>query len=319
MSTPCLLSESHFGILGIASVEVCTVIKEASPTQLDKVLTTIGYIITRNEEKAIDRAVRSLLRVADAVLVVDSCSTDKTVARAEAAGADVVAHPFEGFASQRTWAVGHLSERYGLPEWILTIDADEWLSDALVDELVTGVKTGSYNEVDVLLFFRQVYFSGGLLRHGPTRRTLLPRMFRPGTGDYGLRQINEHFVMRKGLTIRRVGSPFFHADVNDWHGYIEKQNGYSTLEAAERRNGSDAVAVSLRAACRQPHLRRRWLRQNVWPNVPLKPLVRFVHSYLLSGGFLDGKAGLNKAVFASWHEMCIDLKSTEDDDDSRIH
>jgi glycosyltransferase involved in cell wall biosynthesis len=88
----------------------------------------VGYVLTRNEEDKVARAVRSLASVCAHVVVVDSESTDRTAEIAGGLGADVVIHPFEGFSAQRNVALDYVRSTYD-PDYILTIDADEWLTD----------------------------------------------------------------------------------------------------------------------------------------------------------------------------------------------
>jgi glycosyltransferase involved in cell wall biosynthesis len=87
-------------------------------------------IVAFNEADRIERAIRSVAGLVDETLVVDSGSTDETAALCERLGARVVHHPWGGFGPQKRFA-----EDAARCDWILSLDADEWLSDALRDEL----------------------------------------------------------------------------------------------------------------------------------------------------------------------------------------
>lgn len=87
-------------------------------------------IIAKNEADRIGRAIRSVTGLADEVLVVDSGSTDGTQALAVSLGARVISNPWTGFGPQKRFAEDHARN-----DWILNLDADEWLTDALRDEL----------------------------------------------------------------------------------------------------------------------------------------------------------------------------------------
>jgi len=89
-------------------------------------------IVAYNEADRIERAVRSVAGLVDETLVVDSGSTDETTAVCKRLGARVVDHPWSGFGPQKRFA-----EEVSSCDWILSLDADEWLSDALRDELAT--------------------------------------------------------------------------------------------------------------------------------------------------------------------------------------
>jgi hypothetical protein len=282
------------------------------PVESDPQPLNIGYIITRNEEETIGRAVSSLSRVSQAVLVVDSESTDRTVQIALTLGAIAITHPFEGFAAQRNWALDEIRKRFGEDTWVTTLDADEWLSEPLEAEIQKFFDSTGVRRVEALLVKRQAYFAGRLLRYGVSRGSLLPRIFKIGAGDYGDREINEHLVLRPGGRVETLTAPILHDDVHDWSEYIEKLDKYSTLEAMSRVSQPPPEhRLSLRTAIQQPHLRRRWVIENVWPRVPAKPIIRFLHALVLSGGFLDGSSGMHKAVFIAWQESITGLKASK--------
>jgi glycosyltransferase involved in cell wall biosynthesis len=89
-------------------------------------------IIAYNEADRIERTLRSAIGLVDEIVVVDASSTDETVALCERLGARVVHHPWGGFGPQKRFA-----EEVSTCDWILSLDADEWLSDELRDELTT--------------------------------------------------------------------------------------------------------------------------------------------------------------------------------------
>lgn len=266
----------------------------------------VGCILTLNEEAHIGDAIRSLSLAADLVVVIDSGSQDLTREIARAEGAIVLERPFDNFAAQRNWALDEIEARYA-PTWVFSLDADERVPERLASE-VRGIATSADQRYDAFAVVRLLRFGGRILRHGGMASTRLLRLFRPSAGRYEHRSVNEHFAVRPGAKVSSLAEPLLHEDVLSWERYIEKHNLYSTLEAQERVDRDCGQGVSLQQAFENPHLRRRWLRERVWNSVPAKPACRFVHSYVMLGGFLDGKPGFDKAMFNAWLEMCIDLK-----------
>jgi glycosyltransferase involved in cell wall biosynthesis len=266
-----------------------------------------GVILTLNEEHHITAAVQSLARVVDHVLVVDSQSTDATVQLAEAAGAAAVVRPFDDFSQQRNFATDEAVRRWD-PAWIVSLDADERIPEALAAELTAVLRSGT--SVDVYLLPLRIQFDGRVLRHGGFARSRLPRVYRPTAGRYETRAVNEHFTPAAHARTATMSAPLVHEDVTSWERHIAKHNRYSTLEAEARahRVAQPGSGVSLRTAVRHPNLRRRWLRERVWDRLPGRPAVRFVQIYVLSLGFLDGRAGFRIALFHAWQEMCTDAK-----------
>ncbi len=267
-----------------------------------------AYVLTLDEERHIAAAVRSLKQVTDLVAVVDSFSTDATEAEASRAGATVWKRRFDSFPEQRNYALERLVTEWD-PEWVLTIDADERVSEALAAEIRQKlVEVPDAPAADAFTIPRKLRFSGRLLRFGGFSRSRLLRLFRPDAGRYERRSVNEHFALTAGARLGSLEAPIVHEDVVCWERHIAKHNRYSTLEAQERtarRNGKD---VGLLTAVREPHLRRRFLRERLWNSLPAKPFLRFVQIYVLAGGFLDGGPGFRIAVFHAWHEMCIEEK-----------
>jgi len=139
-----------------------------------------GFVITRDEESRITRSVQSLQAVCDHVVVIDSESTDQTCQTARGLGADTVVHPFEGFAAQRNWSINHVVATYG-PDYLMTIDADEWLTPDLLREISVRRDSG------------QLDADAYLLRHP----------FQHDTARCEERDVNKHLIPTPHLTTER--------------------------------------------------------------------------------------------------------------------
>lgn len=268
----------------------------------------VGCVLTRNEERSIARAVTSLQRVADPVVVVDSCSDDRTVEIARALGAEVLTRQFDTFPRQRNWALEQIEKRFG-DVLVLSIDADEWLSDELVAEL-TERRAGLDIDADVYLLKLRRRFDGRVLRHGGFGRTWLARLMPAGRYPYEGRDVNERLAIPDGARVGRLEGWLEHDDVANWEDYVDKHNRYSTLEAEARvallREGGGVRWSQVR---RNPTLLNRWLRERVWNRAPARPALRFVQVYVVMAGWRDGRAGFRRAVFEAWQEMMTDLKA----------
>lgn len=264
-------------------------------------------MLTLNEADNVEGVVHSLRRVTDTVVVVDSFSSDGTVELARRSGAEVWQRAFDNYSDQRNWALRRIREVYR-PAWILSLDADERLTDGLVSEM-RRVLSGPQG--DVYLLNLRLVFCGRELRYGGFQRTWLPRLFRAAGGQYEEREANEHFVPIGGARIERLAHPLIHLDVNSWARWIEKQNRYSSAEARNRLVQGPQSRVSLARAIREPWLRRRWMREHLLNRFPAKGWLRFVQVYILLGGFLDGRPGLRMAALVGWQEWITDLKYRE--------
>jgi glycosyltransferase involved in cell wall biosynthesis len=260
-------------------------------------------ILTLNEDANLPQALASVTGWANAVFVLDSGSTDRTVEIANAQGAKVFAHAFENYSSQRKYALRELPIE---TEWVLFLDADEWLPEDLKQEISAVIATRP--EENGFLIARKLIWMGKWIRRGYYPTWIL-RLFRHGKGICGDRIVNEHVVV-EGKT-GSLKHPFVHEDRKGISAWIEKHNKYAEMEAAllpeSRREDRSQLGGSQAE-------RTQWMRANVWYCLPplLRPFFYFFYRYVLRGGFLDGVAGLTYHFMqALWYQMLIDLKYLE--------
>lgn len=222
-------------------------------------------MITLNEEKRLGAALRSV-SFADEVVVVDSGSTDGTVALARELGARVFVEAWRGFGPQKRLAVERCRN-----DWVFILDADEVVpaeTAAEIASLVAG--EGGFCAYS---FPRLNYFCGRAVRHGSWGRDRVVRLFNRGAGTVSERSVHEA-VEVKGVVGRAV-NPILHCTREDLAQTIAKLNRYSSLAAEELfRQGRRASAFSA-------------VGHGLWA---------FLKDYILLLGFLDGAAGLYVAV-----------------------
>lgn len=268
-------------------------------------------IPTRNEARNLPRCLDALSGWAGEVVVVDSGSTDSTEVIAREYGAELLQFNYTGgWPKKRQWALDTHDWQY---EWILLLDADEILTDAVKDELGKAIGDDAFD--GYWLPFR-IVFLGRLLRFGDTQ-LLKCSLFRRGKGHYERRlagqdstmsdiEIHEHVVV-DGNTGRLV-QPIRHENWNSLHRYIEKHNEYSTWEAQVYLRGDDSeLRPSLLGNQAQ---RRRWLKR-VLLKVPGSPILRFIYIYLLRGGVFDGRPGMVYALLKMLQMIHVKMKICE--------
>jgi len=217
-------------------------------------------IITRNAAALLERCLASVA-FAEEVVVVDSGSTDGTVELAARHGARVVRKEWLGFGAQKQFAVDAASH-----EWVLCVDADEWLSPELSEAIVAELKTP---RGFVYAIPRRNRFLGRWLKHGEGYPDWNVRLFHRERARWGGETIHEKIVTRS--PVLRLRGDLLHDSAETLEKYLDKQNRYTSLQAE-----------SLRAAGR---------RANALQLV-VSPLLRFIKFYLLRLGFLDGVPGL---------------------------
>jgi glycosyltransferase involved in cell wall biosynthesis len=229
-------------------------------------------IITFNEERNIREACESVSWV-DEIVVVDSNSTDATRELAQAAGARVIVNDWPGFGAQKQFAVDQAQH-----EWILSLDADERVSDEL-RQSIHSLKESSL--ADGYLLPRRTQYQGRWIRGGGWYPDHQLRFFRRSKGRWKLRHIHESVAMEPGAKVATLNGDLLHFTAQN-AAYHHRMIGerYAPLSAQQmfeegRRTSSSKVAIAGPAA--------------------------FIRSFILKGGFRDGFAGFTIASFAAHH------------------
>jgi glycosyltransferase involved in cell wall biosynthesis len=267
---------------------------ELSPSSVIAAELPVSVIVpVRNEARNLPRCLESLAKAGE-VLVIDSQSTDDTVAIAESYGAKVVQfHYAGGWPKKRQWAMDELPLAY---DWILLLDADEVMTPDLADEIKKAIEDPGVDGYHIAL---QMHFLGRRLRHsGGNLRKL--SLFRKGLGRFECRlqdqdasmadmEVHEHVIVN-GPT-RELNHPLIHYNVESLSRYILKHNEYSNWESRvllQPQSAADEMKADLFGTQAQ---RRRWLKRNLY-RLPGSPILLFLYRYVFRLGFLDGIPGL---------------------------
>ncbi|MCC6581615.1 MAG: glycosyltransferase family 2 protein [Phycisphaeraceae bacterium] len=258
-------------------------------------------IPTFNEATHIAAAVTNAKQVGK-VFVLDSCSTDGTQELARQAGAVVVEHPWEGYAKQKNWGLDNLPWE---GRWVFILDADERLTPKLRHEVLRVA--GEDPPIDGYYVNRLMVFMGRPIRHGGLYPSWNLRFFRRGKARYEDRSVHEHMICDGQTAYLR--HHMLHIRRETVSQYLAKHIRYADLESDEwvkRKLGHSQVAkpgVLFRDVLRV----RQWVRREIWPSVPARPMWRFLYMYLFRVGFLDGRAGLSLASLMASYEYMISL------------
>lgn len=265
-------------------------------------------ILTYNEELNIGQALGSVAGWADNLFILDSGSTDRTLEIARGYGCQIAQNAFEDYSKQRNHALERLPIRN---EWVLFLDADEWLPEAIKREISTLIKSDPVE--DGFYLNRRLLWMGRWIRRGYYPSRIL-RLFRHGKGRCEERAVNEHLIVNG--PVGQLANDFMHEDRKGVADWIAKHNGYAAREARELisvREESGERGINARLFGAQAE-RKRWLRHRVWNRLPplIRPFIYFFYRYVLVGGFLDGKpAFIYHFLHALWYPMLIDVKYLE--------
>lgn len=235
-----------------------------------------AIIPTYNEEKDIRKALESV-SFADEILVVDSFSTDSTLEIANEFGARIIQREYAYSASQKNWAIPQASY-----EWILLLDADEWLDDVTIKEIQHLLD--SPPSYDAYWFPRQNHFMNRKMRFGLWRNDKVIRLFRRDLCVYEDKRV--HAEIQCSGRVGYMSSPIQHNTYKGFSEMIQKTNRYTTWAAADRVNKKKVGAF----------------------DVVVKPWFAFFRDYILKLGFLDGLPGFISAAHTSWSKFIRAVK-----------
>jgi glycosyltransferase involved in cell wall biosynthesis len=229
-----------------------------------------SIIITRNESKNIRRCLQSLSWT-DELVVVDAQSTDDTKMIASEFTDKVHDLKWEGFGPAKRFARNKASG-----EWILSVDADEVVSDKLRDEIKRTI--GSQDSLDGYYLPRKSSFLGRWIKHGGWYPDWVLRLFRKDKGDFTSRLVHEEVEVAGRCG--HLKNDLLHYTDPDFHHYLRKLNQYTTLNALQLSQEGKRATLG---------------------DILLRPPAAFVKMYFLRKGFLDGREGLILALSSAFH------------------
>ena len=267
-------------------------------------MTLSVVIITYNEEANLVRTLESVKQLIGEgrgeIIVVDSCSTDRTVEIAKSFGAKVFVEEWKGYAAQKNSAIDKATGDY-----VLSLDADEEVAPDLASEIQRIMEepprehmfhqklpdgTSAPIFVNGFRIPRKNYFLGRWIRHGGFWPDPKLRLFRRHTGKFKEAAVHEALQVEEygngwgGIVSRRLRGSLVHHSYPTLSDYIEHMNRYSSL-------GAEMVAAKGKV-------------QFSVINIVARPLATFVYNYFFRLGFLDGREGLllhlYHAAYVSW-------------------
>ncbi len=229
-----------------------------------------GLIITYNEEKNIERCLDSLAKVADEIIVIDSFSNDRTEEICRSKGVIFIQNKFEGYIEQRNYAVSNAKYKH-----VLALDADEVLSPELTQSIM-HVKTNWQN--DAYQFNRLPNYCGKWIRHCGWYPDKKVRLLDSTKGKFGGTNPHDKFIPNINTTIGFLKGDLFHFSYNSIKAHIYQVNYFTdtTSKQAYLKNKTSNLFL-----------------------IVFSPLIKFIKSYFIQMGMLDGYYGLVISIISA--------------------
>ena len=229
-------------------------------------------MITYNEEKNLARSLESV-EWADEIVIVDSFSLDRTKEIAGKYTDRIYDLKWPGYGPAKQFAIAKASG-----EWILSLDADEVLSEELQQEILQVIK--SNQSVNGFYLCRISNFLGKWIKHGGWYPDYVLRLFRKGRGHFTDSLVHEELILDGGSS--KLKGLLLHYTNPDLEQYLTKLNRYTTLSAQELSQTGKRGSLL---------------------NILFRPPAIFLKMYFLKFGFLDGLPGFLLALFSSFHVL----------------
>jgi len=233
-----------------------------------------AIILTKDAEQHVSDCLQSVQWV-DEILVIDSGSTDQTVALAQKLGAQVIVNPWPGFSAQRNFALDKATN-----EWVLMLDVDERITVELTNEMQVALQTAE--DAEIIGFSTPIknHFWGKWMRCWyPDCR---PRLYKKSKARFIERTIHES-VSLDGRT-KKLKNPVIHFSYKNLEHFVNKMNHYSSLGAQEKLKQGTKFSTG---------------------KLLLHSCYAFLKMYILRGGCRDGVPGF---VFAVSYSFYVFLK-----------
>ena len=269
-------------------------------------------ILTYNEEIHIRRCLENVNRFASKVFVVDCFSTDRTAEIATDLEAEVVEHKWPGNqAAQFNWALNNLPIS---TQWVLRLDADEYLLPELVQELQDKLPSLP-DDVSGVIFNRRHIFMGEWMKRGIYPVKLL-RAFKYGKGLCEQRLMDEHILLTEGRAVE-FEHDFCDHNLNDLSWFCHKHVNYAIREAVDlldiEYNLTGAAETDENKGISRQALSKR-MKKHKYARQPLfwRSFAYFCYRYFFKGACFDGKIGFIWTFLQGWwYRTLVDAKIFE--------
>jgi glycosyltransferase involved in cell wall biosynthesis len=266
-------------------------------------------ILTFNEEIHLKRLIENISPITNKIYVVDSFSTDSTLAILKENGIIFKQNKFINHSRQINFAID--TNPFDTT-WIMRIDADEIFSNTLIDELKFTLHVHDKSNVNGFYIKRKVIFLGKELSFGSLNPMWLLRIWREGEGYSNEKWMDEKIVLKHPQTLK-LSKVFYDKNLNNLTWWTQKHNLYANREAIDilKEKYDPSYKNDQKASNRDIVL---FKLKRLYYNLPifLRPILLFLYSYILRVGVLDGYRGLIWNILqVFWYRFLVDCKVYE--------
>lgn len=266
-------------------------------------------VLTYNEEIHLNRLLDNLCLITPKIYIVDSFSTDSTIAILKNRNIIFKQNKFVNHSKQINFAI---ETNPFDTVWTMRVDADEWLSNDLIYELKSKLIDYENSSINGFYLKRKVLFLGKELNFGNLNPMWLLRIWRNGEGICNDKWMDEKIVLNNPSTLK-LNNVFYDNNINDLTWWTQKHNLYANREAIEILKEKYIKRNIIREKASNRDLILFSLK-SFYNKVPIfiRPILLFLYSYIFRLGILDGKQGLMwNTLQVLWYRFLVDSKVFE--------
>ncbi|CAM4261808.1 glycosyltransferase family 2 protein [Cytophagaceae bacterium 50C-KIRBA] len=266
-------------------------------------------LLTYNEEIHLERCIKNAQKLSEQIFIFDSFSTDNTLEIAAKYNIPVVQHKFIHHANQINQAL----EVYPFEtDYIIRVDCDELLSDALIDEIKECLNNEALKAINGFYMQRKVFFMGGIIHYGMTNPIWLLRIWKRGEGKCDDKWMDEKIVLQEPSTYNLKNLIIDH-NLNNLTWWTQKHNLYASRESIEvlkhRYFQAGEITDNLPFKDLIVHFLKSFYNKSP---IFVRAILLFHYSYFFRLGILDGLRGLMWNVLqVFWYRFLVDAKVYE--------
>lgn len=235
-------------------------------------------IITKNEERNIERCLKSIMPVADEIIIVDSLSTDKTEEICKNFNVKFISQKWLGYSNQKNFANSLTTNNY-----ILSIDADECLSEELIQS-IQNEKNNNFT-AQAYDFNRVTFFCGNPVKHCGWNNDYRVRLWEKDAAQW-VGDIHELLKFSNETPVKRLSGDMLHYSFHSVEQHIEQINTFSSLSAKAKFDKGKKSSILA---------------------IIFQPMWRFIRMFFFQRGFLDGFTGFvvcRNSAYAVYLKYC---------------
>ena len=221
-----------------------------------------GAIITFNEEQNIERCIKSMLKVCDEIIVVDSFSTDQTKSICLQYPVTFIENKFSGHIEQKNFAMNQTTHSY-----VLSLDADEELTEVLQDQILEFKKSPN---ASALSFNRLTKYVDRWIKTCDWYPDVKIRVWDKSIGQWSGKNPHDYVEIKNEAKIKHLRGDLLHYSYNSISEHVQQTNSFTTIAA---RAAFDSG-----------------IRSNNF-KIVTRPIFKFLKDYFLRKGFLEGRYG----------------------------